>query len=52
MQMVKQYLGSTLFRNAHKYEAVTSNHAKYLEFTIHKVELAEEGATQYQDITV
>jgi hypothetical protein len=44
MQMVKQYLGSVLFRNAHQYEAVTSNHAKYLEFTMHKVELAEEGA--------
>lgn len=37
MPMVKQYLGSVLFKNAYQYETITNNHAKFLEFNLAKV---------------
>lgn len=37
MPIVKQYLGSVLFRNAYQYETITATHANFLEFNLQKL---------------
>lgn len=40
MPLVKQYLGSVLFKNAYQYESIANGHAKYLEFSLQRLPLA------------
>jgi hypothetical protein len=41
MPLVKQYLGSVLFKNAYQYESIANNHAKFLEFTLQRLPAAD-----------
>lgn len=37
MPLVKQYLGSVLFKNAYQYESIANGHAKFLEFNLQRL---------------
>lgn len=52
MPMVKQYLGSVLFKNAYQYESIANGHARFLEFNLQKAPPAEQPLEDYRDIAI